>query len=291
MTTGCYHVARWCRHRWHRTWPPVSWPAVLSYRLGKRVTPMTPKQNANGCQRKLSSLNTEIGGCVWLQNPWDSTSMFKIVRDLQTFPGFLVILPPQNRDRWHPTRDKKNTPLTWQHPHLALQQWSRAGCWQRRARFANLPRCRWPPGIAKKWKTVENSSSKSKLSQTLSKSRWALWLPKIPQVQWGMLCKNGRFVAWPRRKRIANLPKRSPCSVFCLIAARFLLEQQQLWESDLFFAREQGYNMVSQRGLNNYMRPCLLGYSTRRVKVLRGVLGAHLLNLTHWKVRASVVMI
>ena len=34
----------------------------------------------------------------------------------------------------------------------------------------------------------------------------------------------------------------------CLIAARFLLEQQQLWESHLYFAREQGYNMVSQRG-------------------------------------------
>lgn len=118
--------------------------------------------------------------------------------------------------------------LTWQHPHLALQQWSRAGCWQRRAHFANLPRCRWPPG------TVEVSTM----------------AVKIPQ--WGILCKNGRFAAWSRRKWIViNLPWRSPCislQGLCLIAARFLLEQQQLWESHLYFAREQGYNMVSPRG-------------------------------------------
>lgn len=64
-STGCYHVARWCRHRWHRTWPPVSWPAVPSYRLGKRVTPVTPKQNANGCQRKLClSIHWNRGLCL-----------------------------------------------------------------------------------------------------------------------------------------------------------------------------------------------------------------------------------
>lgn len=105
-------------------------------------------------------LYTEIGGCVWLQNSWLYIHV-QIVRDLQTFPGFLVILPPQNRDTWHPTRDKKTHLLTWQHPHLALQQWSRAGCWQRRARFANLPRCWWPPGIAKKWKPLKTHPPKA----------------------------------------------------------------------------------------------------------------------------------
>ena len=91
-STGCYHVARWCRHRWHRTWPPVSRPAVPSYRLGKRVTPVTQ----NGCQRKLClSIHWNRGLCLASKlMTHDSTSMFKIVCDLQTFPGFLVILPP-----------------------------------------------------------------------------------------------------------------------------------------------------------------------------------------------------
>ena len=94
----------------------------------------------------------------------EMTSIFKIDRDLQTFPGFFSHLTAKNqqnrisftpRKRWMTsnTRQKKTHLLTRQHPHLALQQWSRAGYWQRRARFANLPRCRWPPG--KKWKLLK----------------------------------------------------------------------------------------------------------------------------------------
>ncbi len=59
----------------------------------------------------------------------------------------------------------------------------------------------------------------------------------------------------------------------------------------IYFARNKGITWCHKEVLNNYMQPCLLGNSTRRIKVLRGVLGAHLLNLTHWKPRANVVMI
>lgn len=140
-------------------------------------------------------------------------------------------------------------------------------------------------------KTVENSSSKSKLSQTLSKARWALWLPKIPQVEWGMLCKNGIFVAWHRRKRIANLTERSPCSVFASKLPGSFWSNNNYGNPTSTLLGNKGITWCHKEVLNNYMRPCLLGYSTRRVKVLRGVLGAHLLNLTHWKLRASVVVI
>lgn len=53
-----------------------------------------PKTEYKRLLAKTMLIYTLKSGVVFGFKTHDSTSMFKIVRDLQTFPGFLVILPP-----------------------------------------------------------------------------------------------------------------------------------------------------------------------------------------------------
>ena len=271
-------MARWCPHRWHRTWQPVSWPAVLFYLLGTTGETGDPNWDHSPkteCTRPLYNSMCWNWG-LWLQH----SSLWKS-------PTFEFLLGPAKR--WHLQPDSMPTLHYDNGPGLGV------------GRGGHAPQTLQDIGdhlaLCKKWRSENHWKlilQKETLLNTF-KVQVSTMVVKMSQVEWGILCKNGRFAAWPRRKINHKFAWKISLQCLCLIADRFLLEQQQSWESQMppqsTLLGNKGITWCHKEVLNNYMQPCLLGNSTRRIKVLRGVLGAHLLNLTHWKPRANVVMI